>query len=75
MRKILELVTQDTNAVCKAIPIMPHGSARALYHNLKSGFILHVFFYLNSKLISPFSKIIHAKKITHKALRYHTTRR
>lgn len=62
MKRILELITQDHDAMCKVFPTTLRGSTQAWYHSIEFGLILH-FHDFSSKLIYHFSTIISTKKI------------
>jgi len=61
MRSILELVTQDIDAMCKVLLTTFSRSARVWYYNLEPNSILY-FYNLNSQLIYLFSICIPTKK-------------
>jgi len=54
MSNILELITKDTDSLCKILLITLHVFARVWYHNLEYGYILH-FCDLRSKIIFCFN--------------------
>lgn len=60
---ILELVTIESDAICKIFPTASHRSTRAWYHSFKTSSILGLYD-LCVKLISYFSTSILAKKFT-----------
>lgn len=73
MKSILELFTQDTNAMSKVLPTTFHRSTRLWYHSLKLGSILGPYdFYV--KIISNLTQEFLPKNY-HRTLRSYTIKR
>lgn len=74
MRNSLELLVQDSKAMCKVFPTTFQGSIRAWYHSLKPGSISG-FSYLYDKLITRFSTSIPTKRFNWNFLHYSTRKK